>query len=143
MAYYDQSVLVNDILSLDRDKKRKPFQGKLKKGEIEGTYHKWLTAKDNCGYLPIHIAAQFGSVKVFRILWESILPRNMIHLRGYRGNDRIQLVNNSSLKTKTKDGQFSFSLLHNSNLKRIYRYSTQNCIEMFWNSLLQMIIKKS
>ncbi len=109
MAYYCQSDLLNDILSVDRKRKRKPNRKNHKR---KGTYHKWLTARDNCGYMPIHIAAQFGCVKVFRILWEasdSTIPGTMDHLRGYRGaDDRIQLVKNGSLANRTKDGQFSF-----------------------------------
>ncbi len=32
-------------------------------------YRQWLVARDKCGYLPIHIASQFGSVKAFQLLW--------------------------------------------------------------------------
>ncbi len=104
MAYSDNIEMVKNILIYDR---KIP-----KKSDIDffdfAMYDAWLTLRDNCGYTPIHIAAQFGSIQVFTALWGMMKEENMTHLQGYRGICRRELRENISPHNRTDDGQFSF-----------------------------------
>ncbi len=77
-----------------------------------GTYHKWLTARDKCGYQPIHIASQFGSLQFFEILWKLSYPGNLnfIHLNDCNGRDREELMRQTAFDNFTNDGLLSFSI---------------------------------
>ncbi len=128
--------LLEDILDMDRKFIRRPY---IKIDDDEGTYHEWLTARDYCRYMPIHLAAQFGSVEVFRILWELSLPNNMKHLKpGYDGNDRTQILLNTSFDNRTRDGRFG-ALFLLCFLKKENAEKT----EMFWTLQSQMDNPKS
>ncbi len=104
VAYSNQINMVKGLLHYDKKELRTdPLE--------EGHYHLWLTARDKCGYTPIHIAAQFGSVKVFKALWGMLKPENFRHLKGCDSGDRRELLANLSSHNRTNDGQLSIGSL--------------------------------
>ncbi len=100
MAYdNDRSEFLGAMLR-DLRRARKSRHERLEideKGEAKEPYRKWLVARDNCGYMPIHLAAQFGSNKAFRILWKAC--RNMEYHEPDFPSPGLQGI-------LTKDGQF-------------------------------------
>ncbi len=111
MAYNDQSELLGDILRRERKEKPKRLGAREAQQlrESKEPYRKWLAARDNCGYMPIHLAAQFGSNEAFRLLWNASLLRNMNHHPQVRGICR-RLARTITKFNRTNDGQFRISL---------------------------------
>ncbi|MCP3923713.1 MAG: hypothetical protein GY714_14120 [Desulfobacterales bacterium] len=68
----------------------------------------WLTARDNCGYMPIHVAAQFDSIEIFKILDNFKLHDFNRALRNIISDYDIEQINKmKQLRNKTKDGELS------------------------------------
>ncbi len=104
LAYSDNHQLVESILKSDKKFVRTKQSSK--------NYFFWLTRGDRCRYMPIHVAAQFGSFKSFKLLWDMQLPENNRHLGAISwGKDKKDLMDMLSPENKTKDGQFSFFFL--------------------------------
>ncbi len=80
-------------------------------GDMKGTYHKWLTARDKCGYQPIHIASQFGSLRFFETLWRLTCPWNLnsSHLNNCNGRDKEEIIGINAFNNCTNDGLLCFS----------------------------------
>ncbi len=131
-AYSDNIGIVKTILLEDRKylrvipiPKNSKKKIKKKKPKDRGNYL-WLSARDNCGYTPIHIASQFGSIQVFKALWKM----DKTHLAGYKGRDRVELFTNCSPRNRTKDGQFCFFYL---SFQGFFSFSFFPYAAIFWN----------
>ncbi len=130
MAYSNCNKLFEGILTIDKLHIRRYLSKRAKENPNEGTYQFWLTARDNCGYMPIHIAAQFGSIDVFKTLWEmSNWEEIEKHMEHYDGNDREHLLESTGYYNRTNDGQFSYIHLPFF----MYLILRKIIIETFWN----------
>ncbi len=120
LAYSNSEQLLSGILALDMNNKREELPPtkliKQKGGDMKGSYHKWLTARDKCGYQPIHIAAQFGSLQFFETLWRLTYPWNLNakHLKNCNGRDKEEIIGINAFDNCTSDGLFSSPSLFSS-----------------------------
>ncbi len=72
----------------------------------EADVRRWLTARDESGYMPIHVAAQFDSISIFHKL-ELLEYYDLEELRlNVTERDKEDIRNMKLLSNRTKEGQF-------------------------------------
>ncbi len=91
MAYSNNVTILRGILDAAKERKSR---------EVNHSYDEWLTARNNVGEMPLHLAAKFGSFEAFQAFWELRIPP-------LRQRDGHKIKESLLFRNQTADGRYA------------------------------------